>query len=254
MVYIKIMRTIFKINIYTYLFLLLSILSGYFRETIIVYLILFIHELGHYMIMRLYKIKVNNITFYPYGGIINSDMLVNTNSIVILFISLGGIIIQFLLFLIIYILFKLSLIDYYYYSIFYKYNFYIIIFNLLPIYPLDGFKIIGSILELFFSYIKSINISLVINILFLFLFIIYLYVFKISNIIVLLFLIVSLINYIKCIKHLINKFYIERIIYDLKYYGLIGVNSIKKMYKNKYNYINAIGEKDYLVNYYSKYN
>ena len=243
------MKILFKINIFTYLLLILSMLSGYFREIIIIYLILFIHEIGHVLTMSLFNINIKQIIFYPYGGVINSDILINTNSIKILVISLGGIFIQLLLFLITYIFFRINLIDYYYFKIFNKYNLYIILFNLLPIYPLDGFKLVNSLLELFFSFIKSIKISLMLNIVFIITFFIYLYVYKINNYIIITFLIVNLFNYVKNIKYIVNKFYLERIIYDLKYNGLVSVKCKKRMYKNRFNYINGISEDIYLKNY-----
>ncbi|MBQ3020645.1 MAG: site-2 protease family protein [Bacilli bacterium] len=240
------MKTLFKINIFTYLFFLLSMLSGYFKEISIAYIILIIHELGHFFLMKYYDINVDNITLYPYGGMIKSNMLINTNSLRVLIISLGGILSQVLLYIVMFFLYKFYVIDFNIFSLFIKYNLYIIIFNLLPIYPLDGFKILSSILELIFNFKLSIKISFIINIIFLVLFIIYLYLLKINNYMIVIFLLCSLFNYLKEIKYIINKFYIERIIYDLKYNGLISVNSISNMYKNKFNYINGINEDEYL--------
>ena len=140
------MKSIFKINIFTYIFLILSMLSGYGREMLIVYFILIVHELGHYILFKYYNINVNKITLYPYGGMIDNNMLINTNSKKVLIISFGGIFIQIILYLIIYLLFKVGFIDYNFYKMFVSYNLYIILFNLIPIYPLDGFKILNSVL------------------------------------------------------------------------------------------------------------
>ena len=237
------MKSLFKINLYTYLILILSFFSGYFREIIIVYLILFIHELGHYFVMNLFSIKVRSITFYPYGGKIDSDILINTNSKKVLIISISGILMQLLLYLIVFILYKINIIDTYYYSIINMYNLYIMLFNLLPIYPLDGFKILNCIFEMIFPYIKSLKLSLMINVIFMILFLLYLYLFKINNYIIIIYLIVSFINYFKNINYMINKFYLERYLYDLKLNGLVSVNSKENMFKNMKNYINGIDEK-----------
>ena len=243
------MKSLFKINVFTYIFLIMSMLAGYFREIIIVYLILIIHELGHFFIMKYYNIKVNYIYIYPYGGMIDSEILINTNSKKVFLISLGGVLIQLFLFFLIFILFKLNIINEYYYLIFKKYNLFIIIFNLLPMYPLDGFKIFNSTFEMFFSFKKSIYISIFLNIIILLCFLLYLYIFKVSNYIIIIFLLVSLVNYIKSIRYIFNKFYIERVIYDIKYNGLVSVKNKKDMYKNKYNYINGISEDIYLKYY-----
>lgn len=236
------MKSIFKINIFTYIFLILSMLSGYGREMLIVYFILIVHELGHYILFKYYNINVNKITLYPYGGMIDNNMLINTNSKKVLIISLGGIFIQIVLYLIIYLLFKVGFIDYNFYKMFFKYNLYIILFNLIPIYPLDGFKILNSFFELVLSFKLSLKYSIVFNFIFIILFFLYLYIFNINNYVIVIFLLCNLINYIKRIKYIINKFYLERIIYDIKYDGMISVNCKDNMYKNKYNYINGVGE------------
>lgn len=236
------MKSIFKINIFTYIFLILSMLSGYGREMLIVYFILIVHELGHYILFKYYNINVNKITLYPYGGMIDNNMLINTNSKKVLIISFGGIFIQIILYLIIYLLFKVGFIDYNFYKMFVSYNLYIILFNLIPIYPLDGFKILNSVLELVLSFKLSLKISIIFNFVFIILFFLYLYIFNINNYVIVIFLLCNLINYIKSIKYIINKFYLERMIYDIKYDGLISVDSKDNMYKNKYNYVNGVGE------------
>ena len=64
------MKNLFKINIFTYILLLLSFLSGYYKEISIILLILIVHELGHFFLMKLFKIEVNKIIIFPYGGIL----------------------------------------------------------------------------------------------------------------------------------------------------------------------------------------
>jgi len=240
------MKNLFKINILTYILLILSFLSGFYKEISIVFLILIVHEIGHFFLMRVFNIEVNKIIIYPYGGMIKSNILINTNSFKILLISLGGIINQMLLFFIFNLLYKIGLINDNIYNIFNYSNLSIIIFNLLPIYPLDGYKILNSILELFLSFKNSLIISLIINIIFLIFFMIYLYFYKINNYIIIIFLITTLFKYLKEIRYIFNKFYIERIIYNLDYKGLISVNKLSDLHKNKFNYICGIKENEYI--------
>lgn len=242
------MKNIFKINIFTYILLILSLLSGYGREMLIIYFILIIHEIGHYIFFRYYNIEVNKIVIYPYGGMIDNNMLINTNSKKVLIISLGGIFIQIILYFIIFLLYKIGFVESSFYNMFFKYNLYIILFNLIPIYPLDGFKILNSLLELVLSFKLSLKFSIIFNFIFIMLFFLYLYVFKINNYIIIIFLLCSLVNYIKSIKYIVNKFYLERVIYDIKYDGIVSVKCVNGMYKNKYNYINGVGE-EFVINY-----
>ena len=173
-------------------------------------------------------------------------MLINTSSFKVLLISLGGIFSQLILLSMFFILYKFNFVNVDLYKIFIRYNCYIILFNLLPMYPLDGFKILNSLLEIFLSFKKSIKLSLVLSLVCIILFFIYLYLYKISNYVIIVFLLVSLVNYIKEVKYIINKFYIERILYNLEYNGMISVRSINYIYKNRFNYINGINEKKVL--------
>lgn len=247
------MINLFKINILTYLLLILSFFSGYYKQISIIFIILIVHELGHFFLMKIYDIKVNKIILYPYGGMIKSNILINTNSLKILIISLGGIISQMILFFIMKVLFEINLLNQNIYNIFIFSNFSIIFFNLLPIYPLDGYKILNSIFELYFSFKKSLILSLIFNIITLTLFIIYLYKFKINNYIIVIFMFSSLFKYIKEIKYIFNKFYIERILYKIEYKGLISVNKLSNIHKNKFNYIRGISEKKRLKEKYGNF-
>ena len=242
------MKNIFKINIFTYILLILSLLSGFGREMLIIYFILIIHEIGHYIFFRYYNIEVNKIVMYPYGGMIDNNMLINTNSKKVLIISLSGIFIQIILYFIIFLLYKIGFVESSFYNMFFKYNLYIILFNLIPIYPLDGFKVLNSLLELVLSFKLSLKFSIIFNFIFIMLFFLYLYIFKINNYIIIIFLLCSLVNYIKSIKYIVNKFYLERVIYDIKYDGIVSVKCVNDMYKNKYNYINGVGE-EFVINY-----
>lgn len=200
--------------------------------------------------MKYYEIDVSNITMYPYGGMIKSNMLINTNSRNVLLISLGGVISQLLLWVVVYLFYKVGVVSGFYYNIFFKYNISLIIFNLIPVYPLDGFKILNSLLEMFMSFKYSIIVSFVINFISLIIFFCYMYINSVSNYVIVLFMLFSLIKYIKEIRYVLNKFYIERCIYDIKYNGLKSVSCISEMYKNYFNYINGVGEKEYLENKY----
>ena len=61
-------------------------------------------------------------------------------------------------------------------------------------------------------------------------------------------MLINLINYIKEIKYIMNKFFIERYIYNIEYEGLISIKKMNNMYKNRFNYINGIDEKSMLIN------
>ena len=150
----------------TYLLLLTIFLCGKFNYFLIISIILFVHDLGHILIMIKYKIRINMITIFPFGSIIDTNIKYNEKSYIKLLIALAGITFQLILYFIFNFLFKLGIISIIDYQIFMRYNLMIILFNLLPIVPLDGSKVLESILELFTPYKITLSLEVIISLIF----------------------------------------------------------------------------------------
>ena len=132
---------------YTYIVIALGfILTGYFHNLIIFSSIILIHELGHYTIAKINKLNVEKIIIYPYGGLVKMNNLINTNINKELQVAISGIIFQIIYYLIIVILYRYGYIREYIFNLFTMYNKSILIFNILPIHPLDGSKILNLLL------------------------------------------------------------------------------------------------------------
>ena len=84
------MKTILKIKFDNsfYLFLILIILTGMFKEFSFIFILLFFHELGHAITGIILKWKLISITFYPYGGLTLFEKLENSsiNNLILLFL------------------------------------------------------------------------------------------------------------------------------------------------------------------------
>ena len=80
------------------LFLAVCLLSGLIKRFLMIYLIIFLHELGHLFFINLFKRKIKNIEVHPYGIIIDLYEE-NSNNYKDLLISCGGIMINILLML-----------------------------------------------------------------------------------------------------------------------------------------------------------
>ena len=197
---------IIKINFLTIYFLLLLFLCGYLKVGLIIFFIVIFHELGHILFIKLFNYKIVSINIYPFGGITKINKDINTPVNKELIIAAAGVIFQLLLFIIIIIL----PISNYNKSLFYKYNLSILIFNLLPIIPLDGSIILNSLLNKIFSYKLSYYIYLIISFITLILYILTNYWLSLNNyLIVGLFLIKTYYAW-KNYKYLYNKFLLER--------------------------------------------
>ena len=239
---------IIKFDISFYLIISLSFLCGNYKYIIVFYLIIFIHELGHIFFIKLFNLELISVKFYSFGGIRKYNNLINHNIFKELLISIGGILNQLLLFVAFNILFKYNLINNYTYNIFINNNISLLLFNLIPIIGLDGEKIIHLLLEYFIPFVIVNNIMIVISIISMLLFLLGCFNNKINVIFILVFFIYYFINYIKDLKYINNKFYLERYLYDIPYNNIkyINNNNLKNMYQQKYHFFNNIREYDYL--------
>lgn len=241
-----------RIDYSTYILILIGLLSGYIKNIMIILVIVLVHELGHVFFFSLFKMDIESIVIYPFGGVSKVNKKIHERIYKDILISLGGIIFQGLLIIVIYLLYKYSFIVNSTYNMYISYNKSIILFNLIPIIPLDGSKLLLSICSKYMPYRISYITMIFVGCVSLLLFILYNMIFKLNDIVVYLFLLGSLINCIKEYKYVKGKFYLERIMYDNYYNEIINDSfDIKDMridkyyyYKNKDRYIN---EKDYIL-------
>lgn len=131
-----------KIKIhYSLVFLLiLSLFTGSFFKILGIIISILIHEFSHYVFLKLFKVNVKNLELSIIGGILEINDK-NISLIKRLLINSAGVISN----LIIILLIKITNIHSLNYLVYY--NLFIIIFNLIPIIPLDGFRILNDLLS-----------------------------------------------------------------------------------------------------------
>lgn len=223
-------------------------ITGSFRNLYLFTIIILIHELGHYSAGKILKWNVYRIEIYPYGGCTKFDININTSMLEELFVLISGPLLQ----MIFYLLLR-NYLSYNDYILFRKYNFSILFFNMMPIYPLDG----GRLLNLFFSFIMpykksltlSANLSILISVL-----IIITCSNSLSFSIVIVFIIVKIYEERKKINFYYNKFLLERYMNKYNFKGLRIINNVSSFYKSKRNLIKKnnhfFTEKEVLRNYF----
>lgn len=223
-----------NINITTYLFLFSCFFTGYIKQALIIFLIVIVHELGHVLVAKILGYNTNKIDILPFGGVSSINKPINTPLEKEFMIALGGITFQMFLYLVVFGLYSISLIDDAFWRIFIKYNFLILFFNLLWIYPLDGFKLISCLVEKFFSYYYSYSFLGIISIIFLFVFLSFNKIFSLNNYLVISFLLYKCFEYYKNKTKLYYRFLLERYLHKLKYKKIIYENQInlKKLKKD----------------------
>lgn len=231
-------HTLIKIDIITYIYLLLALCAGYIKSSFLLLLIVLIHELGHFFCFHLFKIPVLKIVIYPFGGITYINKKIHERIYKDIICSLGGIIFQIILFFIFKLLFINNVIVSSTFNTFIFYNRLIILFNLLPIIPLDGSKIIFAISTKFLSFKLSYFIMIIVSFLSFLLFIFSNFILKINDITIYTFLLFELYISFKSFKYIYNKFLLERVMYDHYYDKIINKDlTYDKFMLNKYYYI-----------------
>lgn len=197
---------VFKIN-YSFYFLFILILFSPKQYLFLkILLCLFIHELFHILFVFIFKYKVRKIELSVFGFFMELDK--NKNLFYKdLLIYLGGIIGNLLIIILIsdYDIKIISLI--------------LIIINLLPIYPLDGYNILSTFLMRIIPYFYSLLISKIISLLTLFIITFYLVYLKIDLYVFINLIYLLCINLITicCFDSIINSFLLDRYLYKFEY-------------------------------------
>lgn len=156
-----------KVNLKIFIFILIFLITGQIKIYGVLMLFAFIHELGHLLAGILMKFKPCSLKIMPMGIAIDFEVLLEDYNTKILngnllklkkiFIAAAGPLVNILI-IIVLLLINIGISEenriLYIYS-----NILIVIFNLLPIYPLDGGRILNGIVSLKFGLLKSIKIS-----------------------------------------------------------------------------------------------
>lgn len=222
-----------KINFLTYIFICLFLFSGYKNNVLCILFIFIVHELGHIFFCILFHVKIVKIEIFPFGGNLKLNIPINYSLIKLFFISSGGLIFQLFLLLINFLFIHNEMLN--------SYNYLIFIFNVLPIIPLDGFKIFQCILYNFIPYYYALVFSFIVGALFLVVILFYS-----DNLALFFFSFVFLIKNVSLLLVYFNKFLLERYLYKFKYkkskyYRRL---SFKKLRINYFGYFYDNGWKD----------
>lgn len=244
---------------YTYLIVALGlVLTGHFLNLMVFTSLIIIHEFGHFIVAKSLKYEIDEIIIYPYGGLTKFNMPVNTNINKDLLVTISGIILQSLYFYIIYLLFNAGVIRDYTYNLFCIYHRSMILFNILPIIPLDGSKFACLILCKFISFNVSNYLTVIISFLtIIFLLITNLYQNNYSFLMTISILLINIYKFYSDMKLIYNKFLLERYLYDFDYKEGKVLLTKENMLKNKkhFFYINnkLCHEKEYLEKYFKNF-
>jgi len=134
------------------LLILLSLLTGTFIQLFIILFIVLIHELGHYLAATYYKWRIDYIMLWVFGGVMKTDESSHRSIKEECIVTLAGPFQHIILFFVLTGLSVWQLLPEPILQQAHYYNGIILMFNLLPIYPLDGGKFLLLIQSAFTPY------------------------------------------------------------------------------------------------------
>lgn len=175
--------------------------------------------------------KVKEVKIYMFGGVTVLDEDLNASIIKEITMLLAGPITQIFFWIIIYSFKQIGLVNYLTFEKITKINILLLEFNLLPILPLDGGKLINNLLDLLLPYDLSHKLTIIVSFLSIPL------VFKIGNklfiIIMILFIFIKLLEEIVSHKYRLNKLILERNLKSYNFKKTKKIKSIKDIKRNE---------------------
>ena len=239
------MKNICKIKVHplSYIVSLIFFFTGHIRDYIALMMIILIHELGHVLFALYFKWHIEKIIILPFGGLTKFQDHINQPINQELIIAIMGVVFQL----------------FFCYHINSYYNIIIIIFNLLPIYPLDGAKILNLILNKINNFKTSYLVSLYISYIMLFIVTVIAVIhIDIMLLVSLMALFFQLNNEYKNRYNYINKFYLERYLYTFHFKRRMiihNINRMKRDYQHLFYYSNNyLTEREFLKKWFDKSN
>lgn len=236
-----------EVSPFATIFIALTLISNSYKLFFIYFFITFIHELGHVLMAKLLKFKIGTIKLLAIGFNAEIEDLDNSSSIKEFLVTIAGPLTYFISYYLLGYLYKVDFISYNAYVQALQVNKYNLFFNLLPLIPLDGGRILKIIIDNFFTCKKSMIVSIIFSNIFIVIFI--------ANTInspqwlVYIFLILTNITYLLTINKKWKLFLIKRLMIDNKYKDKIHKNN--DIYRNKNNYLiknnNILNEKRAII-------
>lgn len=187
--------------------------------------------------------KLDQIKFYPYGGVTLFKANYNKSLKSEMLVLLMGPIFQVIGYLIL-----KQFILYDYLSL---YHYTLLIFNLLPIYPLDGGKLVNILFNYRFNYKRSFYLSFYTSIIMIVLLIIYSFVIWNFNFtMILIVLIIKLIKIYKDFDYVYNSFLLERYLHHYKFKDIKCIGDENSFFRDKSHIIKMMNEDKFLKIYF----
>lgn len=141
----------------------ISIATAHFLELCLLIGIIFVHEMGHAAAASFFSWRIKKITLLPFGGVAEMEEHGNRPLKEEAIVVLAGPLQHIWMVGLAYALFSFDLMSEDLFLLFFNYNIMIFIFNMFPVWPLDGGKLIFMFLSLKKSFPIAHRLTLLIS-------------------------------------------------------------------------------------------
>lgn len=131
------------------IFIIVSFLTGTIMEMAIIFSLVLLHELGHFFAATYYKWRIPLVILWAFGGVMKTDEHGNKPIREELVVTIAGPFVHILIYGGLFLVNEFQLLPEALISLIFYYNSMILLFNLIPVWPLDG----GKLLLLLSSYL-----------------------------------------------------------------------------------------------------
>ncbi|PJZ21767.1 stage IV sporulation protein FB [Bacillus cereus] len=154
---IKYREVLTKISVHPlfWVIIVIGIFTARFKELLLLFCIVLIHELGHAFAAAHYNWRIKKIQLLPFGGVAELEEHGNKSLKEELVVVIAGPIQHIWMMAVGYMLFEAGWLHAELYYFFMWNNIIILAFNLLPIWPLDGGKVLFNVLSYRFPYLQA---------------------------------------------------------------------------------------------------
>lgn len=140
--------------------MLLSVAGGYFIEMATLFGIVLVHEMGHVIAAKGFGWRVKEVLLLPFGGEVVVEELGSMPVWQEIIVTISGPLQNVWMILIAYLLQWMGLISEQWSAYFIQANLFITLFNLLPISPLDGGRLLHAIMAFWLPYHRVISLNI----------------------------------------------------------------------------------------------
>ncbi|ALX48202.1 site-2 protease family protein [Lentibacillus amyloliquefaciens] len=145
------------------IFIIISFLTGTFIDLLTILVIVLLHELGHFTAAKIFGWRVRGIMLWVFGGVMETDENGTRPFHEEVLVTLSGPLQHVLIYGLIFIISGTQALVPSVIEMAYFYNTVILLFNLLPIWPLDGGKLMFLIFSEVMPFRKSYGFTIILS-------------------------------------------------------------------------------------------